>query len=615
MRRALLLSLAVLVAPPVAAETQIRGVTLSTAGLALIEAEASLEDGALSLPFRRSEVDHVLRSLRVEDPLRAPMTLRLEGPGAFEDTFASLPFEPEALRDLSVLIAAMVGAQATFERDDTTRTGTLMGLRPVICEESGLPGCDVLSLRTPGGVLVQLPFDAATQIRFTDPADQAAIERGLAALRADARRQVIELRLDSRNPQDRFIEFAWLQPAPVWQTAWRATTRPDGVELTGWAVLENATTRDWNDITLTLATGAIQRLDVPLYTRLGPDAVTPALKLDMRMDAPMAMESMAPAVAPPLLDDRDSFSRYTLPEPITLPAGEMISLPFLSERIEDARQTLYRGGSGRAHPVITLEIENPLPLRLPAGVLTLFEAGGHAGDAMIPELAPGARERVEFAQDTAVSVREESAEEVALQSTRITDGILVAEDRTERSTRYRIEAPPEADRTLTLLHPLRAGWEMQTAGGTVELDATRFTLDLPAGTLTTHEVVESRVTVTRIALLDLDREALARWSGRVPDDATREILLQLQHLRAREVDLRRDRARLIETEAELIEDQSRLAGLIEQLGEDSGATADRRARVDAIDAEISELRTERARIDQDLDALDTALRDLLRGSD
>lgn len=55
-------------------------------------------------------------------------------------------------------------------------------------------------------------------------------------------------------------------------------------------------------------------------------------------------------------------------------------------------------------------------------------------------------------------------------------------------------------------------------------------------------------------------------------------------------------------EAQLIADQDRLARLIAQLGDDSNANAERRARVDAIDTEIASARAERA-------ALENALQD------
>ena len=584
---------------PAAADTsaEIRAVTLSTAGLALIEAEGQQGPEGVHLPIRRADIDDFLKSLRLSDPGGGVPMLTLTGPGGVQDTFDALPFAPEALQDLRALLAAMTGAPVEAVRRGTTLSGALMGTRSVPCTTEGQQGCIALNLRDHEGTLRQMLLDEATEITFTDTADRAAIGQGLEALRRNARALVLDVRLTSTQEAPRPVQLGWLQPAPVWKTAWRAEDGPDGLHLTGWAVVENTTGQDWDDVSLTLATGAVQALDVQLYERLDAarklampqiePAYAPEMARGMMFEAQMDM-------APVAMDEGDAFSRYTLATPVSLQAGEMISLPFLRERLDEARLTLYRGGRGAAHPMIAIDFENPLPLRLPAGVVTLYEEGrGHAGDAMLPELAPGARDVIEFAQDTAVGVREDMTETQRLRSARIVNGILVTEDLLERRTRYRIEGAPQRDTDLTLAHPLRAGWNMQTPGGTPDLDATRFRVAVPAGEIVTQDVVETRAINTEIALLPLDADSLASWSSRVPDPEQRALLSQLQALRSEEAQLRRDITRAQAREAELVADQDRLVGLIVQLGDDSPATRDRRDRVDAIEAEIVQTRAAR----------------------
>ena len=86
-------------------------------------------------------------------------------------------------------------------------------------------------------------------------------------MRAQGRASRVEVTVDSADttPRDR---LGWLQPAPVWKTAWRAVDGPDGLALTGWAVVENTTGHDWDDVSLTLATGAVRALDARLYDRV-----------------------------------------------------------------------------------------------------------------------------------------------------------------------------------------------------------------------------------------------------------------------------------------------------------------------------------------------------------
>lgn len=599
------------------AEPQISAVTLSTAGLALISATAQMDADGLPLAVRRNDIDDFLKSLRLSDPAGGVPVLTMTGPGGVADTFAALPFGPEAATDLRALIDAMPGAPVHVERRGTVLEGQIMGSRDVPCPTEGQSGCAALTLRLGDGTLRQIALDEATSLRFADAADNAALDRALSALRAGASAQLVPLRLSSNISEPREITLGWLQPAPVWKTAWRAEATADGVDLTGWAVLENTTGQDWQDIELTLATGAVQALEVQLYDRLeAPRRLAePMIEHDMLAAAPMARSAAFEAafdVAMPEMEDSTSFSRFTLPQAVTLQAGEMISLPFLRDTLPDAWLTLYRGGQGQAHPVHAIDITNPLPLRLPAGVMTLYEAGrGHAGDAMIPELPPNAREVVEFARDTAIRVREDQAEAQSVLRAQVVDGVLVAQTRLERRSEYRIEGAADGARVLTLAHPHRAGWQIETEGGEEMLAETRFTLELEEGRIKSFPVLETRITETRIALLDLDDAGLDLWMQRISDDDTIALLERLQELRRAQTRTRREIARLQAQEAELIADQDRLVGLIVQLGDDSPATAQRRARVDAIDAQIEENRTARRAASEQLDRLDDALRALI----
>lgn len=285
--------------------------------------------------------------------------LTLSGPGGFDDSFAALPFDPAALQDLRALLDAMTGAPVTATRRGIDLQGRIMGVRDVPCTTDGQQGCIALALRSGTGQIGQILLDEATALTFRDADDSAAIDRGLDALRAAGQGHMLDVHLSmsgqggAENAQD--VALAWLQSAPVWKTAWRAENGPDGTILTGWAVVENATGHDWQDVDLTLATGAVQALQVALYDRqhgarkLAADTAASGAMPELMASAPMqrnmAFEAAYDA-APVSMDDGDSFSRFTLATPVTLKAGDIISLPFLRETLQDARLTLYRGGMG-----------------------------------------------------------------------------------------------------------------------------------------------------------------------------------------------------------------------------------------------------------------------------
>ena len=597
------LTLALAPALPVLADTAVRAVTLSTAGLAMIEAQGPLGAEPLRLSVLRDDVDDILKSLWVLDPSGSVPMLTLAGPGSFEDGFAHLPFGPQDLADRARLLGTLAGAPVTLERRGETWSGTIMGVSQRPCENGP---CATLTVQTDAGAMLEFDLDAALSVSLSDSADRDAVAAGLRAWRGGANPRRVELALSSDNPAPRDVGLIYLQEAPLWQTAWRAIDTGEGLTLTGWAVVENTTGLDWDGITLTLATGSVRAIDADLYTRryagresaqllpapvMAPLSMARGAVMESMSDSMVAVE---PGVVAVTADDGDSFSRFTLDTPVTLPAGQMISLPFLSQDLDQQVLRLYQGGSYAEHPSLALQIVNPLPLRLPAGVVTIYEDGrGHAGDATIPELAPGAEETVVYAQDTAVEVTEDTRQAETLREIRLANGVLLVTETVERVTTYRLTGAPEADRLITLDHPRNAGWTVSATTGPVERpDAWRWEIAVPAGQIVSFDVRETRPQQSRLGLVDMDSDALAYWLTRSSDAALSDTLRRLIDLRAgiaqAETQVRQASTRI----QALSTEQARLVNLIVQLGDDSAANRDRRARVDQIDAEIAAAQAE-----------------------
>lgn len=628
LRNTVILALSGLVlSMPLHAQTAIQAVTLSTAGLAMIEASGRFGAAPLNLSVARDEIDDFLKSLWVIDPAGAVPFVTLTGPGSFEDSFAHFPFAPSDVTDPARLMAAMVGAPLIVERRGETWQGLNMGVSQRPCEDNT---CNILSLQGDDGAMHSFIMDDALGLRFADAADREVLTAALRAWRSSANPRRVELALGSDNPEGRDVGLVYLQNAPLWRTAWRAVDTPEGIRLIGWAVVENTTGIDWQDVRLTLATGSVRAIAAQLYQRRYAQRESdrsPMPQPVMLAAAPMARgalagigaesASMADSIsaAPVIADDGESFSRFTLSTPVTLAAGQMMSVPFLSELLPDARLTLYRGGSGSLHPVIALALENPLPLRLPAGVLTLYEDGrGHAGDAMIPELAPGATETVHFAQDTAVEIREEHASTETLREMRLANGLLYVSEDLERRVTYRIEGAPLAERDITIDHPRSADWMISgTTGAEETADAWRWHIVVGAGERASLTVTERQPRLRRVGLMDIDLPTLAFWQSRSTDAGVTQTLVTLADLRRQITEAELAQRNLGSEILTLEREQARLVNLIVQLGDDSQANRDRRARVDAIDAQITtnQAITNAARLR--VDALRGQIRDLIGG--
>ena len=88
-------------------------------------------------------------------------------------------------------------------------------------------------------------------------------------------------------------------------------------------------------------------------------------------------------------------------------------------------------------------------------------------------------------------------------------------------------------------------------------------------------------------MLDIDLNTLAFWESRSDNPEIRQTLVQLADLRGQITEAEQEQRKADGDIATLEREQLRLVNLIVQLGDDSQANRDRRARVDMIDAEIA----------------------------
>ena len=154
----------------------------------------------------------------------------------------------------------MRGAEVRVTGTRTT-TGRIVS---VTSETASLPndGGTVVrnrvSLMTAEG-LQQIILEETDAVQFVDAALQAQLDEALAAI---ARHNTPDRRsLDVRvsGTGERTIRVGYVIEAPLWKTSYRLTM--DGVQaadeaaMQGWAILENLSGEDWQDIDLTVAVG------------------------------------------------------------------------------------------------------------------------------------------------------------------------------------------------------------------------------------------------------------------------------------------------------------------------------------------------------------------------
>jgi hypothetical protein len=275
-----------------ATELSLARVVLSNSGLAQFTHAGTVTGGSsIDLAVRLDQVDDILKSLTVFDEAGAVGAVSLPGKTPLVELFRDLPFGPDALNSPTALLNALVGSEVEIAGGVGAK-GRIFRVEAedtVLPHDGGTTQRHRLTLMTDNG-LVQAVIEDVTALRFTDPTTKAQIERALSGLAENRAKERRQLSIAFLGTGTRKAAISYVVAAPVWKTAYRLVLPKDGAKarLQGWAIVENLTGGDWNNIDLVLTSGNPVALRQPLYTAFFIDrpevALTTANRLVPRTD-------------------------------------------------------------------------------------------------------------------------------------------------------------------------------------------------------------------------------------------------------------------------------------------------------------------------------------------
>jgi hypothetical protein len=424
----------------------------------------------------------------------------------------------------------------------------------------------------------------------------------------------------------------------LWKSTYRLVLPNEGTEdqtalIQGWAVLENTTGQDWNDVAVTITSGSpvtytqalyesyyIPRtaLPVKVIDRVMPRvdggtvgtaeqieeksrartlrkaegygggaemqmlAAAPAPAMaEMAMDAAAgsgAAESYIPSVAPPdmaaaqtaLAAETATQMLFTFPSPVTLPAGDSLMVPFISEKMDAQRLYVYQPETNAAHPLAAVKVKNDGDTGLPPGILTLFDGGApnlvHVGDAEMPLIPAGEDRFISFALDTKTNIEQKTENDRQLGLITIANGTFTQKVSWRNTTTYTAKAPANEDREIVIEHPRRDGWELimpDGYDGKPDVTSThyRLVLNVKKGESQSLAITLRRDDAETMALTymneaDLDAR-MAAMGKDLPDDL-RKAMDQVKTLRAAVAEQETALQQIENTRNQIYADQERL---------------------------------------------------------
>jgi hypothetical protein len=627
-------------------ELSLKRVLLSTGGIAYLEHAARVTGEArLTLDVPLTQVDDVLKSLVVYDDAGQVAGMVLPGRQPLAQVFRDLPFPAEALGDPAALLRALRGAVLAVD-GPTPLTGQIMSVRQDnVTDPEGriLQTRNRVTLATDQG-LRQFVLEDATALVFQDEKIARQVREALAATLAHGAQDNRTVTVLSRGEGSRDLRIGYVVGAPLWKAAYRLSLGADDQGLLqGWAVLENMTGQDWDDVELTLASGSpvtfrqalyeayyVARPEVPVevFGRVLPPPDSGAIAPDeprgrgeeedrrQRAYAPRAMlESVAkladgvaagaaapqpasPDMAPTAIaaeaEEAATQVLFRVPEPVDVAAGQTLSIPLIDRKISARQVSLYQPATHATHPLAAVNLKNESDNALPPGVLTLYQGGqlgaAFLGDARLAPLPAGEERLLSYAIDTKTKVDREVGTTSTLLRGSVARGVLRVLRSQRQTTTYTIAAPQQESRRLIIEQPRMSGWELvePPADGVKVTDAAyRLPLELKAGETRTLTVALERQIGESLRILDLNDDQIG-FFARAPELSSelRQAFQRLAELK-RAVDAPADRIAELERErAAIFQDQSRIR---DNMGRVSSNTDLHRRYLEKLQAQESRL--------------------------
>ena len=650
-------------------EVPINRVVLFNSGVGYFEHSGTVSgDGVAQLSFKAGQINDVLKSMVLMD----------FGGGTVRSVNYS-PREPlaRALKSFSIdlsgdpslekLLKQIRGVQVELFAPESIK-GTVIGVqtrrREIIHDgKTTIINQPILNLLVDGAI-TPIPIENIDRIELVDEALAAELEKALALLgeSIDTEKRPVEIYFDGKG--ERKVAIGYVVQTPVWKSSYRLVLGQDEPRLQGWAIVENTTDADWENVQLELISGRpisfIQDLYTPLYLdrpvvkpaqfaslrpqmygegieakdeeqRLGRrvsrarksgPAGAPMMNRDysvvssMEMAAGQAFEPMKRQLAKGVAavaaaGEVGELFRYAIKEPVNLARRRSAMLPIINSPIQAEAVSIYNQQVLATHPLSGSWVTNNTDMLLLSGPVTVFDGGTYTGDAQIDNMPAGDRRLISYAVDLKVTVDPSESSSSQIFKGQINRGVLKISHRRIWRKKYVIKNKDDAEKRLIVEHPRHASRKLLAPEKPAETTPKlyRFDVKVDAGKTRDFTVESEQIYYESIGILAGNFDALVRYAktGKI-SEKVREALAPALQMRRKIGELKDKLTELKKEMAQITVDQERIRKNL-QYSVTRGSPLGKRYlaklsaqedRVDQIAVAESEARDEIARLTQKL---------------
>ncbi|TFG25759.1 MAG: hypothetical protein EU532_11455 [Promethearchaeota archaeon] len=486
------------------------------------------------LEFKIDEMNDILKSLFVLDTSEKGYISSISYDAALDTAqlLKTIMLNIPDNNSFSSLITQIKGANITLTIGSSqTISGTIMGielLEKFVKDEKITE--KLLALLKNDGVITKVPFSEISSFEILNEDLQKDLkfflDTVIAGKKKDSKKIIINCESGGDNSVERSIIVSYIRESPVWKTSYRLIMSKQQAQdkkclLSGWALIENTTNQDWENIELSLVAGMpvsfiydfyrpiyIQRtiIEPPKVLSARPTEIEEGLEMEAfeeyKMkdeafaEAPMMMkEAKKRAARPPpapagaarasttlgfaadmddstLLDKVKSQTatqtkelgelfEYNISNPVTIKRKHSALVPILTEQIKAEKILLYNKHENDKNPNACLEITNNSGLVLERGPVTFIYDNNLAGEAIIPFLNRDDIRLLNYAVEQAVIINHEDfSQNLDVHRISIGGSYCYEYYYTNLRTVYRIKNKTDEEKILYLDHPKQYGYKI-----------------------------------------------------------------------------------------------------------------------------------------------------------
>jgi hypothetical protein len=536
-------------------------------------------------------------------------------------------------------------------------TGTVLGVekKEQPASENKTVEVEYLNLLTEEG-LQSIPLAQVQKVKLLNEHLNTELRQALEVLATghDTQRKTVAIDFDGVGK--RKVSIGYIAQTPVWKTSYRLVLdEQEKPFLQGWAIVENTTDEDWENVQVSLVSGRpisfVMDLYQPLYTSrpvvqpehyltLAPQmygetmdlelnnevkagvqggsapsfgaraASPPQAKTMARMEA-RAMNAPATVMGRSMLADstlsqsitlaaqgaqQGELFQYQIKTPITLARQKSAMLPIINEHVGGSKVSIYNQTVQAKYPLNGFRLTNTTSLHLMQGPITVFDSGAYAGDARVEDIAPSQERLISYGMDLKVEVEPQtSGKPTELTALKIRKGTLIATRKATEEHIYNVRNRDQKEKKVLIEHPFRSDWKLIEPNSKPERtrDVYRFPLLLAANQSAKLVVREEKQFDERIELINSPDDTILLFVRSQKISPKVESALQkVLSLREKVSLTTAERARKEQARSEISQEQTRIRENMQRLTQNSDLYVRYVKKLDSQETELEKLRQE-----------------------